>query len=143
MATENNKNDEGEVDLEGKLISSLTELKKERKKNKSFKEENIFWKIQLEEGKRKEEIMKIQMMKKEKECEKLEKEIVTLRVEVNKLNKNLKIYQVLEKILNSQRPSSDKYGLRYKNVHFEESSSSMMKETKQKSYEKVLKGMST
>jgi hypothetical protein len=145
MATENKKRtleseEEGEVDLEEELISALTELKKERKKNKSFKEENISLKTQLEEGKRKEEVMQIQMIKKEKECEKLEKEIMTLRVEVNKLNKNLKSSQVLENILNSQRPYSDKYGLGYKNVHFEEGSSSMTKETKQKSYAEVLKG---
>jgi hypothetical protein len=85
-------------------------------------------KIQLEEGKRKEEVMQIQMIKKEKECEKLEKEIMTLRVEVNKLNKNLKSSQVLENILNSQRPYNDKSGLGYKNVHFEEGSSSMKKQ---------------
>jgi hypothetical protein len=65
---------------------------------------------------------------------------VTLRVEVNKLNKKLKSSQVLENILNSQRPYSDKYGLGYKNVHFEEGSSSMTKEIEQKSYAKVLKG---
>jgi hypothetical protein len=40
------------VDLEVELISSLTELKKEKKKNKSFKEEIISLKTQLEEGKR-------------------------------------------------------------------------------------------
>jgi hypothetical protein len=44
-------------------------------------------KTQLEEGKRKEEVMQIQMIKKEKECENLEKEIMTLRVEVNKLKR--------------------------------------------------------
>ena len=67
------------------------------------------------------------MINKEKECEKLEKEIVTLIFEVNKISKNLKFSQVLENILNSQIPYSDKYGLGYKNVHFEEGSSSMMK----------------
>jgi hypothetical protein len=46
---------------------------------------------------------------------------VTLRVEVNKLY-------------------SDKSGLGYKNVHFEEVSSSMTKETEKKSYVEVLKG---
>ena len=35
------------------------------------------------------------MIKKEKECEKLEKEAVSLRVEVNKLRKKLKSSQVL------------------------------------------------
>ena len=67
------------------------------------------------------------MIKKEKKCEKLEKKVVTLRVEFNKLRKNLKISQVLENILNSQRPYNDKFELGYKNVHFEEGSSSMKK----------------
>jgi hypothetical protein len=80
------------------------------------------------------------MIKKEKECEKLENEIMTLRVEVNKLNKNLKSSQVLENILDNQSPYNEKFGLGYKNVHFDERSSSMTKETQRKSYEKVLKG---
>jgi hypothetical protein len=50
--------------------------------------------------------------------ENLESEIVTLRVEVNKLRNNLKSSQVIENILNSQRPYSDKSRLGYKNVHF-------------------------
>jgi hypothetical protein len=65
-------------------------------------------KTQLEEGKRKEEAMQIQMIKIEKECENLEKEIVKLRIKFNKLSKNLKSSQVLENILNNQRPYSDK-----------------------------------
>jgi hypothetical protein len=53
VATKNKKRtperkEEGDVDLEEELISSLTELKKERKKNKSFKEENISFETQLE-----------------------------------------------------------------------------------------------
>jgi hypothetical protein len=46
-------------------------------------------KTQLEEAKRMKEVMKIQMMKKEEDCEKLEEEVVTLRVKVVKLNKNV------------------------------------------------------
>jgi hypothetical protein len=122
------------VDLEVELISSLTKLKKERKKKKSFKEQIISFKTQFEEGNRKEEVMEIWTIKKEKECEKLEKEVVTLRVEFNKIRKNLKSSQVLENILKSQTPYNDKSRLGYKNVHFEEGSSSMMKGTKQKSY---------
>jgi hypothetical protein len=80
------------------------------------------------------------MIKKENECENLEEEVMLLRFEVNKLITNLKIYQVLENILNSQRPHSEKSGLGYKNVDFEEGSRSMMKETKQKTYVVVLKG---
>jgi hypothetical protein len=52
------------VDLEEKLIGFLVELKKEMKKNKPFKEKKNYLKIQLEEGKRKEEVMQIQMIKK-------------------------------------------------------------------------------
>jgi hypothetical protein len=46
-------------------------------------------KIQIEEAKRIEEVMKIQMMKKEEEVEKLEEEIVTLRSKIIKLIKNI------------------------------------------------------
>jgi hypothetical protein len=44
MSLENDKEDyeeEGEVDREAKLISALSELKREMKKNKSLKEELI------------------------------------------------------------------------------------------------------
>jgi hypothetical protein len=63
-----------------------------------------------------------------------------LRVEVNKLSKNLKSSQVLENFLDGQRPYNDKYGLGYKNIHFEEGSSSMTKAIERKSYAEVLKG---
>jgi hypothetical protein len=65
---------------------------------------------------------------------------MTLRVEVKNLNKNLKSSQVLENILHSQRPYSEKSILGYKNVHIEEGLSSMTKATKQRSYAEVLKG---
>jgi hypothetical protein len=74
------------------------------------------------------------MIKKKKKSKNLEKEVMTLRVEFNKLNNNLKSSQVLETILSNQRPYSDKSRVGYKNVHFEEGSSSMMKEREQKSY---------
>jgi hypothetical protein len=44
MASENQQNyyeEEGELDLEAELISALSELKRERKKNRSLKEELI------------------------------------------------------------------------------------------------------
>jgi hypothetical protein len=44
-------------------------------------------KTQLEEEKRKEEFMKIQTMKKEYKCEKLEEEVFTLRIKVFKNTK--------------------------------------------------------
>ena len=46
-------------------------------------------KIQFQEAKKIEETMKIHMMKKEEEVEKLEEEVVTLRVKIIKLSKNI------------------------------------------------------
>jgi hypothetical protein len=60
-------------------------------------------------------------------------------VEVNELNKNLKISQALEDILNSQRPCYDKSRLGYKKVHFEKGSSYMMKKVEEKSYAEVIR----
>jgi hypothetical protein len=57
--------------------------------------------------------MKIQMMKKEEYCEKLEEEVVTLRVEADKLNKKLKSYKVIEDIISCQRSPFNKPGLGY------------------------------
>jgi hypothetical protein len=70
-------------------------------------------KTQLEEEKRMEEVMKIHMMKKEEYCEKLEEEVISLRVEVDKLKKNLKSSQVLENIISCQRSPFNKTGLGY------------------------------
>jgi hypothetical protein len=64
---------------------------------------------------------------------------VSLRVEFNNLNKNLKISQVLGDILSSQRTCSDKSSLGYKKIHFEKGSISITKEIEQKSYVEVLK----
>jgi hypothetical protein len=95
--------------LEAEIASLRKEAKKkeELKENKleeefsqrerRLEEEIISLKIQLEEAKRIEEVMKIQMMKKEEDCEKLEEEVILLRVEVDKLNKKLKKSSVLDK----------------------------------------------
>jgi hypothetical protein len=78
------------------LTSHLKEISEDLNKleaefsqqERRLEEEIVSLKTQLEEAKRKEEVMKIQMMKKEEDCEKLEEEVVTLRVKVVKLNKN-------------------------------------------------------
>jgi hypothetical protein len=70
-------------------------------------------KILLEEEKRTREVMKIQMAKKEEDCENLGEEVISLRVEVDNLNKNLKSYQVLEDIFSCQRSPFDKTCLGY------------------------------
>jgi polyhydroxyalkanoate synthesis regulator phasin len=49
-------------------------------------------KTQLEEGKRMKEVMQIHMINKEKECENLEEEVMSLRVKFNKLKNNLKFF---------------------------------------------------
>jgi hypothetical protein len=94
MDFENDEEDyeeEGEVDLEAELISALSELKKERKKNKSLKGELLKLKessqspnseedqqmimklkFQVEEARRIEEILRSQLEEKEKEKESLE-----------------------------------------------------------------------
>jgi hypothetical protein len=54
-----------------------------------LEEEIITLNIQLEESKKIEEVMKVQIMKKEEEVEKLEEEVVTLKVEIIILNKNV------------------------------------------------------
>jgi len=56
-------------------------------------------KTQLEEEKRMEELMKIHTMKKEKYCEKIEEEVISLKLEIDNPNKNLKRSQALEDIL--------------------------------------------
>jgi chromosome segregation ATPase len=54
-----------------------------------LEKEIITLKIQLEQAKRTKEVMKIHMMKKEEEGEKIEEEVVTLRSKIFKLNKNV------------------------------------------------------
>jgi chromosome segregation ATPase len=132
---------EGEVDLEGELISALEELRRYRRKNKSLKEQLLDYKeeqksreeevsksikkteqiivdlkTQLQEAKRIEEILSKRLNDKEQNCEKLEAEIVLLRRKLEKgtnLSKFESSSKILDDILNSQRPSSNKVGLGY------------------------------
>jgi hypothetical protein len=81
--------------------------------SKSF--ETIFYlKTQIEEAKRIEELLKIQINENEESCCKLEAKIVDLRKKVEKSNKFLNSLGILDEILESQRPPCDKSGLRYK-----------------------------
>ena len=59
------------------------------------------------------EEMKKKLAMKDEGCEKLKKEIVFLKKEADLLNKNLKISQTLDDILNHQRSPLDKSGLGY------------------------------
>jgi hypothetical protein len=91
---------------------------------KSF-ETIVHLKTQIEEAKRIEELLKIQINEKEESCCKLEAEIVVLRKKVEKSNKFLNSSRILDEILENQRSSCDKSGLGYKgeDTHAEASTS--------------------
>ena len=85
----------------------------------------VHLKTQIEEAKRIEELLKIQINEKEESCCKLEAEIVDLRKKVEKSNKFLNSSRILDEILESQRPPCDKLGVGYKgeDTHAEASTS--------------------
>jgi hypothetical protein len=149
--------EEGEVDLREELISALEDLRNERKKNKSLKKElkvketkNLNseevkqiitkLKVQVEEDRRIEETLRSQLAEKEKMIERLEAEAVTLRKYLQKKNMHQDSTKTLDKIINNQNPYYDRSGLGYNQMQTEKGSSSMTKETEQKSYAEVLKG---
>ena len=121
------------MDLEEELLSSLSELKKERKKNKQLKEElskikeiiqdleetkKAFMDLQvkLKEVKRIEETLRTQLEEKERIQVELENEIVSLRrkLQDKDIKQNFdKRTKKLDQIISNQRPVYDKSGLRY------------------------------
>jgi hypothetical protein len=112
--------------------------------SKSF--ETIFHlKTQIEESKRIEELLKIQINEKEDSCCKLEAEIVDLRKKVEKSNKFLNRSRILDDILESQRPSCDKSGLGYKgeDTHAEASTSKKHEVSPSKKEDNIAKKPST
>jgi hypothetical protein len=102
-------------------------------------------KIQIEEAKRIEELLKIQINEKEESCCKLEAEIVDLRKKVEKSNKFLNSSRILDEILESQRPPCDKSGLGYKgeDTHDEASTSKKHEVSPSKKEDNVTKQPST
>jgi hypothetical protein len=108
--------------------------------SKSF-ETIVHLKTQIEEAKRIEELLKIQINEKEDSCCKLEAEIVDLRKKVDKSNKFLNSSRILE----SQRPSCDKSGLGYKgeDTHDEASTSKKHEVSTSKKEDNVAKKSST
>jgi hypothetical protein len=87
----------------------ITRLRNERDDKKVYDDisksiETIFHlKIQIEEAKRIEELLKNQINEKEESCHKLEGEVVDLRKKVEKSNKFLNSSQILNEILKIQR----------------------------------------
>lgn len=84
--------EEGEVDIEGEMVSALYEIERLRKKNKTQKESPMKEKVedveplleQLEEGKKIQETLNQQLNEKVQVCVKLEGKIVLLRKELEK-----------------------------------------------------------
>jgi septal ring factor EnvC (AmiA/AmiB activator) len=107
--------------------NDLNQLEEEfGQEERRLEEEIITLKIQLEEAKRTEEVMKSQIMKKEEEVENLEEEVVTLRVKIVKLNKNVEETETSTSVVENEEKHSRL--LEKKN------------EENRKSYAEVLKG---
>jgi hypothetical protein len=112
--------------------------------SKSF-ETIVHLKTQIEEAKRIEELLKIQINEKEESCCKLEAEIVDLRKKVEKSNKFLNSSRILDEILESQRSPCNKSGLGYKgeDTHAEASTSKKHEVSPSKKEDNVAKQPST
>jgi chromosome segregation ATPase len=107
--------------------NDLNQLEEEfGQEERRLEEEIITLKIQLEEAKRTEEVMKSQIMKKEEEVENLEEEVVTLRVKIVKLNKNIEETKTSTSIVENE----EKHSTLLENKN----------EENKKSYAEVLKG---
>jgi hypothetical protein len=126
--------EEAVVDLEGELISALEEIDRLRSKNRKLKqvliqlekdnkqpdEDLALLKVELEEAKKIEDILKQQLSEKKLRCEALEEEIVKTRKEMEKFKglyhqnlPSIKASEELTSILNQQRNSKLKAGLGY------------------------------
>ncbi len=126
-----NRNDvEGVVDMEEELISALEEIDRLRLKKRKQKQALIQYetsreditliKLELEEEKKIEIFLKQQLAESKVRCELLEKEVVTVKKELDKYqtlyNQNMssiKASEELHNILNRQRAPQIKYGLGY------------------------------
>jgi hypothetical protein len=133
--TRSDANEEEVVfDMEGELISALEEIGRLRIKNKKQRqlliqfekdskkpdEDLVLLKVELEEAKKIEDILKRQLSEKKARCKSLEQEVMKTRKEMEKFqalyNQNLssiKASEGLATILNQQRNPKLKTGLGY------------------------------
>jgi hypothetical protein len=126
--------EEAVVDMEGELISALEEIDRLRFKKRKQKqllmqfkmngkkpdEDFSLLKVELEEAKKIEDILKQQLSEKKARCEALEEEIVKTRKEMEKFKalyhqnlSSIKASEGLTSILNQQRNPKLKAGLGY------------------------------
>jgi hypothetical protein len=122
------------VDMEGELISALEEIDRLRCKKRKQKqllihfkmngkkpdEDFALLKVELEDAKKIEDILKQQLSEKKARCEALEEEIVKTRKEMEKFKalyhqnlSSIKASEGLTSILNQQRNPKLKAGLGY------------------------------
>ena len=105
---------EDEVDISEQLNNALEELGSVKLKCRTLKEENKDlrrkFELQLEASRRDNERLQQQLQQREQVIERLQAEIISL----HKLNEAT---QQLDKIISSQRPSSDKTGIGYQKHH--------------------------
>jgi hypothetical protein len=108
--------------LKNEIIQAKEENKEddELSKNlayiKELRESNVNMKTQLEESKRREEVVRNQLNKREESCHKIEAKVVNLRKKVEKSNTQVKLLNssmTLDEILDSHRSPNEKYGLGY------------------------------
>jgi hypothetical protein len=127
-----------------RLKDGKEDMNVEEEISKSF-ETIVHLKTQIEEAKRIEELLKIQINEKEESCCKLEAEIVDLIKKVEKSKKFLNRSRILDEILESQRPSCEKSGLGYKgeDKHAIESTSKKHEVSPSKKEDNVAKKPST
>jgi hypothetical protein len=116
---------EKEEEIE-RLKNEINQAKEEKKEDdeprknlvdiKELRESYVNLKIQLEEAKRREEVVRNQLDKKKESCHELEAEVVNLRKKVEKSDTQkefLNNSMTLDEILDSQRSPYDKSGLGY------------------------------
>jgi hypothetical protein len=83
---------------------------------KELRESDVNMKTQLEETKRREEVVRKQLNKREESCHKLEEKVVNLRKKVEKSNTQVKFLNnsmILDDILDSQISPNEKTDLGY------------------------------
>lgn len=101
------------MDLEAQLVYALEEIDKLMKQRNKIYKEIIFIDTKREEAETMEEVLNGHIKEKEEYCENLEESIVSLRKEIDKINKNMKISQTPNVILNNKISPYDKNILGY------------------------------
>eukprot|EP00253_Pinus_taeda_P025126 PITA_25126 len=107
MAFTNDDDSGPEGNVDELLMRAIEENYKLQNKNISLKVEN-------EETKIREDLLKNKLKETKEVCEEREAEIVSLRKELEQVKKGWESSQILDTILNNQKSQHDKYGIGFK-----------------------------